>query len=100
MPGGKSLHEPHQRSWTQRCVGGWSDIRDFCHGVRVAWVSAASAAIGLILYLKATQAQDLFLEVRGHPLSDALFWGGFYLAVVLGWALPVFVSARWILVRF
>jgi hypothetical protein len=85
---------------TQLCVDRWSDFRELLHGFRVAWVSTASALIGLVLFLNAPQAQDLFLEVKGNPLSDALFWCGFYLAVVLAWALPVFVSAHWILVRF
>jgi WD40 repeat protein len=86
--------------WTQRCIDSWSQCRDFLYGLRVAWVSTASALIGLLLYFRAAQAQDLFLEVRGHLLSDTLFWLGFYVAVIMAWALPVFVSARWILARF
>jgi hypothetical protein len=108
MRGRTIASETSDERWIQRRIYGlrnwwverWSDFRDLLHGLRVAWVSTASALIGLLLYLKAPQAQDLFLEVKGHWLSDALFWIAFYLVVVLAWALPVFVSARWILARF
>jgi hypothetical protein len=66
-------------------------------GLKTAWVSAASAAIGLLLFLVALPAQDTLLEVSGDLKTDLVFWGTFYLLVATCWALPVFISARWIL---
>jgi WD40 repeat protein len=83
-----------------RIAGWWSRVRCLIDGLKVAWVSVASAVIGLALFLNAPPAQDLFLEGKGDPVSDLLFWGSFYLIVILFWALPVFISARWILASF
>jgi hypothetical protein len=67
MPGGW----PHPRRLTgaggERYIERWSDFRERLYGLRVAWVSTASALIRLVLYFKAAQAQDLFLEVKGDP---------------------------------
>jgi hypothetical protein len=100
MPGRTAVPDAFDKRWTQRCIEWWSHVRDLLHGLRVAWVSTASVLIGFFLYWKAAQAQDLFLEIKGHWLSELGFWFMFYVAVVFAWALPVFVSARWILARF
>ena len=78
----------------------WSDVRRVGRGLRLAWVSVTSVAFGAILFYSAPQAQDLFLEVRGSLLSGTLFWTEFYLLTLFAWALPVYVSSRWILSRF
>jgi hypothetical protein len=76
MPGGW----PHPRRLTgaggERYIERWSDFRERLYGLRLAWVSTASALIRLVLYFKAAQAQDLFLEVKGDPpapIFDAVF---------------------------
>ena len=78
----------------------WSDVRSFGRGLRLAWVGVTSVAFGAILFYTAPQAQDLLLEVRGSLLSGTLFWTEFYLLTLFAWALPVYVSSRWILSRF
>lgn len=78
----------------------WSDLRDMCHGVRIAWIAASSVGIGFLLFLLAPQAQDLFLEVRGRMLAGLLYWTAFYLLVLAAWVLPVYLSSRWILRQF
>jgi WD40 repeat protein len=76
----------------------WLDVRCYLITLKIAWISTASVAFGILLLVTRHEAQDLFLEV-GHPISDLLFWLLFYLAVIFCWALPVFVSARWILTK-
>jgi WD40 repeat protein len=79
----------------------WLLLRSFLVGLRIAWVSAASAAIGLVLFFIAAPAQDILLEVNYDGLWINLSsWIGFYGLVIFFWALPVVVSARWILARF
>ncbi len=78
----------------------WATVRAFFRGLHFAWVPFASVLLGFVMFALAPQAQDLFLEVRGDTRIAVLFWIGFYAAVLLVWALPVYVSARWILYRF
>jgi hypothetical protein len=75
----------------------WDYVRGYLHGFRIAWVPTISAIAGVLLFLVAPQAQDLFLDVRGGLLQGAWYWLTFYTAVLLVWMLPVYVSARWIL---
>lgn len=85
----------------KRIYGRWLEVRSFLTGLRIAWVSTASAAIGFLLFLVAAAAQDILLEVNYDDGWKNLYsWTWFYLLVILFWALPVFVSARWILTRF
>lgn len=81
-------------------AAGWYRVRCLIDGLKVAWLSVASAVIGFVLFLNAPPAQDLFLEGKGDPYADLTFWGSFYGIVILFWALPVFISARWILASF
>lgn len=85
---------PPLAQWVQ---SRWDRARDHAHAFRVAWVATTSVLAGFVLFVLAPQAQDLFLEVRGSFEAGARFWGIFYLAVLLVWALPVFVSSRWLL---
>ena len=87
-------------SFPQRIYEGWSGVRGFIYGLKVAWVSVASVVLGAFLYLAAPQVQDLFLEVTGNPTRSLAFWLLFYLSVMVAWGLPVYVSSRWILSRF
>ena len=89
------------RSLCQDLYERWLEVRCFLLGLRVAWVSTASALIGFLLFFGAQPAQDILLEVRNdnEPSASLLFWS-LDLVVILFWALPVFVSARWILTRF
>jgi hypothetical protein len=75
----------------------WGRIRQFLYGVKLTWASAASTLIGVSLFLKAAQVQDLFLEVRHDIFSDVRFWMYFYLLVIVAWIIPVYLSARWML---
>lgn len=85
---------------SQRFYDRWLSFRGFLIGLRIAWVSTASALVGLVLFFVAAEAQDLLLEVRSNDLGTNLLpWVGFYLVMILFWALPVTVSARWILTR-
>ena len=75
----KPAHYPHDlriRSIVPLWVGyeRWSSAREFLYGLKVAWVSIASVALGVILYLIAPQVQDLFLEVTGSPARSLAFW--------------------------
>ena len=87
-------------NFPQRIYERWSSVREFLHGVKVAWVSVASVVVGALLFLVAPQVQDLFLEVTGNPARSVAFWLFFYLSVMIAWGLPVYVSSRWILSRF
>jgi WD40 repeat protein len=78
----------------------WSQARSFGHGLKRAWVSVSSVVLGILLFRFTPQAQDLFLEVRGNYFWGSLFWIFFYLSVLLTWALPVYVSSRWILTQY
>jgi hypothetical protein len=75
----------------------WDYVRSYLHGYRIAWVPTLSVTAGVLLFLVAPQAQDLFLDVRGGLLRGAWYWLMFYIAVLLVWVLPVYISARWIL---
>jgi len=75
----------------------WLEVRCLFVGLRIAWVSVASALVGFALFLSAPPAQDILLETKGDLAADAAYWAIFYALVILTWALPVFVSARWIL---
>lgn len=75
----------------------WLEVRCLFVGLRIAWVSVASALVGFALFLTAPPAQDILLETKGDLAADAAYWAKFYVLVILTWALPVFVSARWIL---
>src|SRR5262245_14469699 len=75
----------------------WDYVRSYLHGFRIAWVPTLSVTVGVLLFLVAPQAQDLFLDVRGGLLPGAWYWLMFYTAVLLVWVLPVYISARWIL---
>jgi hypothetical protein len=77
----------------------WYQIREFAYGLRLVWLATASLVVGCILFLT-PQAQDLFLEVRGTVATGAWFWLQFYLAVLLIWVLPIYVSSRWLLWQF
>ena len=78
----------------------WLLLRGFLVGLRIAWVSTASAAIGLVLFFIAAPAQDILLEVNYDGLwMNLSSWIGFYGLVIVFWVLPVVVSARWILAR-
>jgi WD40 repeat protein len=81
-------------------VARWTQIRDFWQGVKLAKASVLSVLFGMLLYSSVRQVQDLFLEVRGSGLMDGLFWTSFYLILLIGWVIPVYVCARWILSRF
>ena len=72
-------------------------IRELLYGMRLAWVSTASVALGLLLFYATTQAQDLFLEAHTNAASTVLFWMKFYLFVLLVWVAPVYLSSLWIL---
>ena len=78
----------------------WGTIRSLWHGLKVAKASVISVLFGLLLFYAVPQAQDLFLEVRGSALMGTIFWIAFYLAILVGWAIPVYVSSRWVLSRF
>jgi WD40 repeat protein len=79
----------------------WLMLRSLLIGLRIAWVSTASAVIGLLLFFGAAPAQDILLEVNHDGLwRNLTSWIGFYGLVIFFWALPVFMSARWILARF
>jgi WD40 repeat protein len=80
--------------------GGWGHVRAFWDGLKLAKASAISVMLGLVMFFLVPQVQDLFLEVHGSAWMSAAFWMAFHLAVFLGWALPVYVSSRWVLWRF
>ena len=70
---------PRPRSWISRCV-------------RALWVcriSAVSAGLGVMLFLAAAPARDLFLEID----AGYAYWFVFF-ALVLAWALVVHYAAR------
>ena len=77
---------------------GWSTVRCLITGLKIAWVSVASVVLGMLLY-SVPQVQDLFLEVKGSTIRSVGHWLWFYLAVLLAWSLPVYISSRWILSR-
>lgn len=74
----------------------WMHVRHFIRGVRAAGIPAISVVIGFLLFYAVPQAHDLFLEVRGNGWGP-YFWIGFFASVLFAWALPVYVSARWII---
>jgi WD40 repeat protein len=78
----------------------WLNARCYLIGARIAWPATTSVVVGALLFLYTAPAQDILLELRGDPKSDAVFWGKFYLVVILAWALPVYISARWLLSHF
>lgn len=78
----------------------WGAVRALWDGLKLAKASAFSVLIGLLMFYAVPQVQDLFLEVRGSALMGSLFWLLFYVAILVGWALPVYVSSRWVLARF
>lgn len=75
----------------------WDRVRDLAHAFRMAWVATGSVLAGFVLLGFAPQAQDLFLEVRGSFGAGVRFWVIFYLAALLVWAVPVYMSSRWLL---
>jgi len=75
-------------------------MRALWQGIKVAKAAVISVACGFFLFYAVPQAQDLFLEVRGSIAEGALFWIVFYLAVLIGWVLPVYISSRWALSQF
>ena len=68
--------------------------------MRVAGVATTSVVLGLLMYWKVPQAQDLFLEIVGHRLGGIVFWIAFYAAAILAWVVPVYVSSCWMLARY
>lgn len=88
------------RSWDEAVSDVWTDIRLLYRGFMIAGASTVSVLIGFLLFFGAPQAQDLFLEVKADVFTALTFWALFYLSVMLMWALPVYVSSRWILARF
>jgi hypothetical protein len=87
------------RRWPETVAARWLDIRCLARGLRLAGASTVSVLIGFLLFYGAPQAQDLFLEVKGNTAAGVSFWLMFYFSVVFMWALPVYVSSRWILDR-
>lgn len=83
--------------WAQEVHQQWDRVRAYAYALRVAWVATVSVLIGFLMFIFAPQAQDLFLEVRGSFRAGSSFWIVFYLAVLLAWALPVYVATRWLL---
>jgi WD40 repeat protein len=77
----------------------WSDVRSLAYGLWVARISVASVVCGGLLFYYARQAQDLFMEVGDTHGEGLKYWAFFYAAVLLGWVLPVYVSARWIFTK-
>ena len=72
----------------------WGAVHSFWYGLKLAKAAAISVLLGLLLFYAVPQAQDLFLEVRGSAFANTVFWITFYLAVLVGWAIPVYVSSR------
>ena len=100
IPAQAALIEGSRREGVIALLGSWwSRVCEFFDGLWGARVAAASAALGFLLYVGSSQGQDLFLEVKGNLWADINLWSGFYIALIFGWALPVFVSSRWILKR-
>src|ERR1700722_18660382 len=64
-------------------------------------VSVFSVVAGVLLFLMATPARDLFADIAfgALPASAAawLFWGAFFTCLVFVWAFPVHYAARRIL---
>ena len=75
----------------------WRVAITLADGFRIAWVSTLSVVAALVVLVYLPQGKDLFLDVRGSRSIGILFWFGFYIAVLLIWLLPVYVSSCWIL---
>ena len=78
----------------------WRRARQLLHGLRVAGVATGSVLLGMLMYAYVDQVHDLFLEVNGNRLHAVLFWSAFYLAVIVVWVVPVYLSARYIIARY
>jgi WD40 repeat protein len=93
-------HSPPTLSWRTIAPKCMITMRALWQGIKVAKAAVISVALGFFLFYAVPQAQDLFLEVRGSIAEGALFWIAFYLAVLIGWVLPVYISTRWALSQF
>jgi tetratricopeptide (TPR) repeat protein len=96
----------NQETTVARVIAAVSDLQA---GLRVAAIPSLSVLAGFIVYWSVPQAQDLFLEVIGIPWTGPWYWPGrplieywalFYSIALLAWALPVYLSARWIIARY
>ena len=85
-------------SWVVgRCRVCWNRVVDACLVLWITRVSLVSVVAGFILLLAVPQARDTFLEVRGESalsLENVLFWGFFFLSILIFWALPVHYCAK------
>lgn len=96
----RSDGNPARPRFADRCFNGWARVRALWQGVKLAKASVISLFFGFLMFAAVPQVQDLFLEVRGGFINGTLYWIMFYLAVMVGWALPTYISSRWILHRF
>src|SRR5262249_46299996 len=94
-----SVNNPTISRLAWRLQSLWENIRSFAYGLWITRISVASVVCGALLFYYARQAQDLFMEVGETPSASLKYWTIFYVAVLFGWVLPVYVSARWILTR-
>lgn len=94
---------------TMRIGGGWRSMGELMLAIRVCIVPVSSVLIGLVLFYAIDQVHDLFLETFGTPgqgvfqrlaLSGLGLWTLFYLCIIFGWVLPVYLSSRWLLARY
>jgi len=86
--------------WKTTAAARMRSLRALWQGVKVAKAAVLSVLLGSLLFYAVPQAQDLFLEVRGSIARGAVFWLEFYLAVLIGWVTPVYISSRWALSQF
>lgn len=98
--GDPALQPSAFRRFGVNCSYCWSQVRALWQGLKLAKASVISLIFGFLMFAAVPQAQDLFLEVRGSFVNGTLYWILFYLAVMVGWALPTYISSRWILDRF
>ncbi len=71
----------------------WAALRALCYSLWVCRVSVLSVLGGFLLFLLASQAQAVFLDL--HTPNVALWhWLAFYASLLLFWMLPVQLGAR------
>ena len=83
----------------ERVHRSWGNVRYVVRGLKVAGISTMSVLMGLVLFRFVPQVQDLLLEIRGNGWGPG-FWVLFYVLVLVAWALPVYISAHWILSKY
>jgi tetratricopeptide (TPR) repeat protein len=84
-------------------------LRELLFSLRVVSIPSLSVAAGFLLYWNVPQTQDLFLEIIGSGWGSVWYWPDwpvisywvlFYVIAFLAWALPVYLSSRWIIARY